>query len=98
MRHQVLVTAPKKEDGRRPRYWMVVARLCGWSWPGFVDTLRLGEEDTMPRSRPPYSSEYRQRMVDLVRGGRTPGRPIRYRGVRANGAVDLELGPPDRAG
>ena len=31
-----------------------------------------GEEDTMPRSRPPYSQEYRQQMVDLVRGGRTP--------------------------
>ena len=26
----------------------------------------------MPRSRPPYSSEYRQQTVDLVRGGRTP--------------------------
>ena len=26
----------------------------------------------MPRSRPPYSPEYRQQMVDLVRGGRTP--------------------------
>ena len=26
----------------------------------------------MPRSRPPYSLEYRQQMVDLVRGGRTP--------------------------
>ena len=37
-----------------------------------MDTLRLGEEDTMPRSRPPYSPEYRQQMVDLVRGGRTP--------------------------
>ena len=37
-----------------------------------VDTLRLVEEDTMPRSRPPYSPEYRQQMVDLVRGGRTP--------------------------
>ena len=24
----------------------------------------------MPRSRPPYSPEYRQQMVDLVRGGR----------------------------
>ena len=23
----------------------------------------------MPRSRPPYSPEYRQQMVDLVRGG-----------------------------
>ncbi len=26
----------------------------------------------MPRSRPPYSPEYRQQLVDLVRGGRTP--------------------------
>ncbi len=26
----------------------------------------------MPRSRPPYPPEYRQQMVDLVRGGRTP--------------------------
>ena len=26
----------------------------------------------MPRSRPPYPAEYRQQLVDLVRGGRTP--------------------------
>ncbi len=26
----------------------------------------------MPRNRPPYPAEYRQQMVDLVRGGRTP--------------------------
>ncbi len=26
----------------------------------------------MPRSRPPYPPEYRQQLVDLVRGGRTP--------------------------
>lgn len=26
----------------------------------------------MPESRPPYSPEYRQQIVDLVRGGRTP--------------------------
>ncbi len=26
----------------------------------------------MPRSRPPYPPEYRQQMVDRVRGGRTP--------------------------
>ena len=26
----------------------------------------------MPRNRPPYPPEYRQQMVDLVRGGRTP--------------------------
>ena len=37
-----------------------------------VEIFRLVEEDTMPRSRPPYSPEYRQQMVDLVRGGRTP--------------------------
>ncbi len=26
----------------------------------------------MPRSRPPYPPEFRQQLVDLVRGGRTP--------------------------
>jgi transposase len=26
----------------------------------------------MPKSRPPYPPEYRQKMVELVRGGRTP--------------------------
>ncbi len=26
----------------------------------------------MRKSRPPYAAEYRQQMVDLVRGGRTP--------------------------
>lgn len=26
----------------------------------------------MPRTRPPYSSEFRQQMVELVRSGRTP--------------------------
>lgn len=26
----------------------------------------------MPRSRPPYPAEYRRRMVELVRSGRTP--------------------------
>ena len=27
----------------------------------------------MPRTRPPYSPEFRQQMVELVRAGRTPG-------------------------
>ncbi len=27
----------------------------------------------MPRSRPPYPAEFRARMVELVRSGRTPG-------------------------
>ena len=26
----------------------------------------------MPRTRPPYSSEFRRQMVELVRAGRTP--------------------------
>jgi transposase len=26
----------------------------------------------MPRTRPSYSAEFRHRMVELVRGGRTP--------------------------
>ena len=26
----------------------------------------------MPKNRPPYAPDYRQQMVDLVRGGRTP--------------------------
>ena len=26
----------------------------------------------MPTSRPPYASEYRQKIIDLVRKGRTP--------------------------
>ena len=26
----------------------------------------------MPRTRPPYPEEFRQRMVELVRAGRTP--------------------------
>ena len=26
----------------------------------------------MPRSRPPYAPEYRRRMIELVRAGRTP--------------------------
>jgi transposase len=26
----------------------------------------------MPKSRPPYAAEYRRRMLDLVRAGRTP--------------------------
>ena len=27
----------------------------------------------MPRTRPPYAPEFRQKMVDLVRAGRKPG-------------------------
>ena len=30
------------------------------------------KESPMPRTRPPYSSEFRQQLVELVRAGRTP--------------------------
>jgi transposase len=31
-----------------------------------------GEESTMPKSRAPYPPEFRQRIIELVRKGRTP--------------------------
>jgi len=38
-----------------------------------VDTLKLLPEVLpMPRTRPPYSPEFRRQMVDLVRAGRHP--------------------------
>jgi transposase len=38
-----------------------------------VDTLKLfAEVLPMPRTRPPYSPEFRRQMVDLVRAGRSP--------------------------
>jgi transposase len=38
-----------------------------------VDTSSLGREEfTMPKSHPPYPPEFRRRMVELVRAGRTP--------------------------
>jgi transposase len=44
-----------------------------WDCPGFVDTLKLSPEVLlMPRTRPPYSPEFRRQMVDLVRSGRSP--------------------------
>jgi transposase len=46
-----------------------------WDWdcPGLVDTLKLSPEvPTMPKSRPPYSPEFRRQMVDLVLAGRDP--------------------------
>src|SRR3989442_12053325 len=47
---------------------------CGWSCPGFVDTSELGRKgvSTMPKSRRPYPPEFRARLVELVRKGRTP--------------------------
>jgi transposase len=39
-----------------------------------VDSRPLGRswEDTMPKSRRPYPLEYRERMMELVRSGRSP--------------------------
>ena len=34
--------------------------------------LLRGEASAMPKTRAPYTAEYRQQMVDLVRSGRTP--------------------------
>src|SRR5712692_6107464 len=49
----------------------------GWELtaaPGFVDTPWLGRKgaSTMPKSHRPYAPEFRQRIVELVRKGRTP--------------------------
>ena len=35
------------------------------------------EVSQMPKSRPPYSPEFRRQMVDLVPAGRDPGDPTR---------------------
>src|SRR5438552_3249251 len=45
-----------------------------WSCPGFVDTPWLGRKgaSTMPKSHRPYPPEFRARLVELVRKGRTP--------------------------
>ena len=45
----------------------------------------------MPRSRPPYSPEYRQQMVDLVRGGRTPDSLSRCRRDEEHALLPDEL-------
>ena len=44
-----------------------------WSWPGTVDSGKLGKKEmNMPRTRPPYSLEFRQQILELLRTGRTP--------------------------
>ena len=41
--------------------------------PGLVDTPKLSREVLiMPKTRPPYSAEFRRQLVDLVRAGRDP--------------------------
>src|SRR3989454_2936948 len=45
-----------------------------WSCPGSVDTPWLGRKgaSTMPKSHRPYAPEFRERLIELVRKGRTP--------------------------
>ena len=44
-----------------------------WDCPDFVDTLKLSPEVfLMPKTRPPYSPEFRRQVVGLVRAGRSP--------------------------
>jgi len=47
----------------------------------------------MPKTRAPYASEFRQRMVELVRGGRTPEELSRE--FEPVGPVDPQLGSPE---
>jgi transposase len=39
---------------------------------GLCHPLGWRLEDTMPRTRPPYPPEFRERLVELVRAGRSP--------------------------
>ncbi len=67
----VMLTAPKPAEMEA----IVAARdaVVDWDWPGLVDTLKLSPEVfLMPKTRPPYSPEFRRQMVDLVRAGRSP--------------------------
>ena len=57
-------------------------------------TLSREEEFTMPKSHPPYPAEFEQRLVELVRAGRSPEELARE--VRAVSAGDPQLGAPGR--
>ena len=48
---------------------IIVVELTPVAWTLFP---YWGEESTMPKSRPPYPPEFRQRIIELVRKGRTP--------------------------
>lgn len=44
-----------------------------WSWPDLVDMYPFEKEvSEMPKSGPPYPAEYRRKLVELVRVGRSP--------------------------
>ena len=59
---------------RGSRVGVIGGSIAGWSCPGFVDTPELGRKgaSTMPKSHRPYPPEFRARLVELVRKGRTP--------------------------
>ncbi len=48
----------------------------------------------MPKSHPPYAPEFRRRMVELVRSGRTPEELSRE--FEPTAQAILELGAPSR--
>ena len=48
----------------------------------------------MPKTRPPYSPEFRRQMVDLVRAGRDPTSSARE--FEPTAPVDPQLGRPGR--
>ena len=63
----------KERAGNATLHDDAAERRMGWSCPGFVDSSPLGMEDaTIPRTHLPYTPEYRRRMVELVRSGRSP--------------------------
>src|SRR5437899_4167940 len=73
------LSVPLGFDVVRPAAQVDDTRLSsreGGSLPmtGFVDTPWLGRKgaSTMPKSHRPYAPEFRQRIVELVRKGRTP--------------------------
>jgi transposase len=49
-------------------------RFVYWSWPAFVDTSALSREEefTMRKSHKAYPREFKDRLVEMVRAGRTP--------------------------
>ena len=59
--------------GRRVEVWTTVPKRRSWDRPGLVDTPNAFAKGVMmPKSRPPYSPEFRRQMVDLARSGRDP--------------------------
>ena len=65
----------ERANPRRHTRDATAIRPGGWDWdcPSLVDILKLSAEVfQMPKTRPPYLPEFRRRVVDLVRAGRSP--------------------------